>query len=230
MNNIRYILFLMVLIFVSSCEIDNYDAPNGELYGTFIDVETNEPVQSEIVQGTVIQLIELGWAENPTNITQTLLVQNDGTYRNSMIFEGEYRISAVQGNFQPVTPIETFEIKGSTKLDFSVTPFLRIKDASVVKNGNMVTATFKIEKTTADNVARIGLYAHPNVAVGVNTSLVRAESSTDLNSDPNITYTLQINLNNQNFIAGRSYYFRIGALSSVAGARFNYAPAIKITI
>jgi len=230
MNSFKYIIFFIVLVLVYSCEIDNYDAPNAELHGTFIDAETNEPVQSEIVQGAVIQIIEHGWVQNQTNITQTLVVKNDGTYRNSMIFPGEYKISAVQGNFQPIAPIDTFEIKGSTKLDFVVTPYLRIKDASIVRNENIVTATFKIEKTTSDNIALIGLFSHPNMAVGTNTSLVMSQSTTDLNSDPEKIHTLQIDLNNPNFISGRSYYFRIGALSSASGARFNYAPAINITI
>lgn len=230
MNSCKYIVFYIVLALVYSCEKDNYDAPSAELFGTFIDAETNEPVQSEIVQGAVIQIIEEGWVSGQTNITQTLVVKHDGTYRNSMIFPGEYKISAVQGNFQPIAPIENFEIKGSTKLDFLVTPYLRIKNASIVRNGNIVTATFKVEKTTSDNIARIGLFSHPNIAVGTNTSLVMSESTSDLNSDPDKIHTLQIDLNNPNFIAGRSYYFRIGALSSASGARFNYAPAINITI
>jgi hypothetical protein len=230
MNSFKYIIFFIALCFVYSCEIDNYDAPSSELYGTFIDAETNEPLQSEIVEGTVIQIIEHGWVQDQTNITQTLVVKHDGTYRNSMIFTGKYKISAVQGNFQPIAPIDTFEIKGSTKLDFLVTPYLRIKDASIFRNGSIVTATFKVEKTTGDNIARIGLFSHPNIAVGANTSLVMSQSTADLNSDPDKIHTLQIDLNNPNFIAGRSYYFRIGALSSASGARFNYAPAINITI
>ncbi|HAC14932.1 MAG TPA: hypothetical protein DCE78_03165 [Bacteroidetes bacterium] len=230
MNSLKYILIFTILVFAYSCEIDNYDAPSAELYGTFIDAGTNEPVQSEIVQGAVIQIIEYGWVKDQTNITQTLVVKNDGTYRNSMIFPGKYKISAVQGNFQPIAPLDNLEISGSTKLDFLVTPYLRIKDASIVRNGDIVTATFKVEKTTGDNIARIGLFSHPNMAVGTNTSLVMSQSTADLNSNPDKTHTLKIDLNNPNFITGRSYYFRIGALSSASGARFNYAPAINITI
>ena len=230
MNSFKYIMFYIALALIYSCEKDNYDAPSAELFGSFIDAETHEPVQSEIVQGSVIQIIEHGWVSGQTNITQTLVVKNDGTYRNSMIFPGEYKISAVQGNFQPIAPVDTFEIKGSTKLDFLVIPYLRIKDASIVRNGNIVMATFKVEKTTNDNIARIGLFSHPNIAVGTNTSLVMSQSTADLNSDPDKIHTLQIDLNNPNFITGRSYYFRIGALSSASGARFNYAPSINITI
>jgi hypothetical protein len=230
MNKIQYAYFVVLLVLFSACELDNYDAPSAELYGTFIDEGTDEPLQSEIVQGTVIQLIEHGWVENQTNITQSLVVENDGSYRNTMIFPGSYRVTAAQGNFQPSSPIEKLEIKGRTQLDFLVTPYLRIRNASIVKSGTKVIASFTIEKTTADDVARIALFSHPNVVVGANTSLVKIESTSDLNSDPDKVHTLEIDLQNPNFISGRSYYFRIGALSSVTGARFNFSAPVNIPI
>ncbi|HWK99722.1 MAG TPA: DUF3823 domain-containing protein [Parapedobacter sp.] len=230
MNNIRFIISFVILATIASCKVDNYDAPSATLYGSFIDSETNEPVPSEIVQGTVIQLIEHGWVVDQTNITQSLVVKSDGTFTNSMIFPGKYRISAVQGNFQPIAPLDTVEIKGQTKLDFIVTPYLRIKDAEIVKSGSKVTATFSVERTTDDNIATVALFSHPNAAVGTFTSLVKTEQTTDLSGDPNHVYTLEIDLNNPNLLPGRSYYFRIGALSSVAGARFNYSHPIQLTI
>ncbi|MEX2565722.1 MAG: hypothetical protein WD431_07270, partial [Cyclobacteriaceae bacterium] len=72
----------MVLVIASSCEIDNYEQPNAELYGTFIDEGTNEPLAQDIINGTVIELIEHGWVENQTNVTQTLVSKGDGTYQN----------------------------------------------------------------------------------------------------------------------------------------------------
>ena len=52
--------------------------------------------------------------------------------------------------------------------------------------------------------------------------------------DPSKQYELSINLekNTNLFKAGRSYYFRIGAIASlddVGTVRHNYAPAVKIS-
>ena len=223
-----------MLALVSSCEIDNFDGPNAELHGTFIDQETNEPLAQDIVNGTVIEIIEHGWVVDQTNVTQTLVVKGDGSYRNSEIFSGKYLVRAVRGNFHEIAPIDTVDIVGSTKLDFLVTPYLRIKEHSIVREGTTVTATFKIEQTSAQNVARIGLYVHPNPNVGQPMTLTpRVEQTLNRLVDEEETFTLTIDLaaNSTILLPGQQYYFRIGAVSSAtASAKFNYAPPVRLTI
>lgn len=233
MKKINYILCFLALAVNYSCVIDNYDQPNAELYGTFIDEGTNQPLAQDIINGTVIEIIEHGWVENQTNVTQTLVSAGDGTYRNSQIFSGKYLVRAVRGNFHDIPPIDTMEIKGSTKLDFLVTPFLRIIDPSIERIGNLVTATFKIQQTSSQNVGRIGLYVHPNPNVGNPMTLTsRVESTLNRMTDLQETFTLTIDLssNTNTLLPGKPYYFRIGALSSAGSAKYNYGPAVRITI
>ncbi|MFC4874728.1 DUF3823 domain-containing protein [Negadavirga shengliensis] len=233
MKKINSIFYLLAVAMNLSCEIDNYDQPNAELYGTFIDEGTNQPLAQDIVNGTVIELIELGWVENPTNVTQTLVSMGDGTYRNSQIFSGEYLVRAVRGNFHEIPAIESMEIKGRTKLDFLVTPYLRIVDPVIERVGSTVTATFRIEQTSTQDVARIGLYVHPNPNVGNPMTLTsRVESNINRLTDPEENFTLSIDLdaNSNTLQQGKPYYFRIGALSSAGSAKFNYGPAVRITI
>ncbi|WP_158861127.1 DUF3823 domain-containing protein [Lunatibacter salilacus] len=233
MKRVRHIFYFLALALNYSCVIDNYDQPNAELYGTFIDEGTNQPLAQDIINGTVIEIIEHGWVENQTNVTQTLVSTGDGTYRNSQIFSGQYLVRAVRGNFHDIAPIDTMEIKGRTKLDFLVTPYLRIIEPSIERNGNLVTATFKIEQTSTQDVARIGLYVHPNPNVGNPMTLTsRVESTLNRTTDTQETFTLTIDLSNNTntLLPGRPYYFRIGALSSAGSAKFNYGPAVRITI
>ncbi len=233
MNKLKYIVFVAVLALISSCEIDNFEGPTSELYGTFIDQQTNEPLAQDIVNGTVIEIIEHGWVVDQTNVTQTLVVKGDGTYRNSQIFAGKYLVRAVRGNFHNIPAIDTVNIVGSTKLDFLVTPYLRIKEPSIVKEGTTVTATFKIEQTSAQNVTRIGLYVHPNPNVGQPMTLTpRVEQTLNRLVEGEETFTITIDLaaNSSTLLPGQQYYFRIGALSSAASAKFNYAPPVRITI
>lgn len=42
MKRLHLFLILSLLIPLASCELDNYDAPDATLYGSFIDVDTNE--------------------------------------------------------------------------------------------------------------------------------------------------------------------------------------------
>lgn len=233
MKKISCIVFVAVSVFISSCEIDNFPGPNAELYGTFIDEETNEPLPQDIVNGTVIEIIEHGWVVDQTNVTQTLVVKGDGTYQNSQIFSGKYLVRAVRGNFHTIPPLDTLEIKGSTKLDFMVTPYLRIKDPVIVKEGTTVKATFKVQRTSDQNVATIGLYVHPNPNVGQPMTLApRVEQNLNRSVEDDETFTLTIDLaaNTSTLQPGQQYYFRIGAMSSAASAKFNYAPALRITI
>ena len=235
MKRMKYlILFIAFGIVFSSCEKDNYDGPSAELSGTFIDKVTNQPLAQDIISGTVIELIEHGWVVGQTNVTQSLVIKGDGTYQNSLIFPGKYLIRAVRGNFQDIPPIDTFEIKkGINKLDFMVVPYLRIKDPSIVKNGNTVTATFKLEQTTTQNVTRIGLYVHPNPNVGQPMKLVFVETNLNRVTTPTETFTITMNLDNfkswTQLRQGDQYYFRIGALSSATSAKYNYAPPVRLT-
>lgn len=233
MNKIKYILGCAIIAVFSSCEVDNYEEPSAELHGTFIDKGTNQPLAQDIINGTVIELIEHGWVKDQTNVTQTLVVKGDGTYKNSLIFPGKYLVRAVRGNFQDIPAIDTVNITGSTKLDFSVTPYLRIKEPSIVKVGTKVTATFKIEQTTTQNVTRIGLYVHPNPNVGGPMTLTpKRETTLNRLTKPTETFSITIDLaaNSTILLPGQQYYFRIGALSSAGSAKHNYAPAVLITI
>lgn len=233
MNKIKYLLFFILFAVITSCEKDNYEDPNAELYGTFIDEATGEPIAQDIINGTVIELIEHGWVKDQTNVTQSLIVKGDGTYQNSQIFAGKYLVRAVRGNFVDIPPIDTVEIKGKTKLDFKVTPYLRIKDANIVRDGSKVIATFKIQQNTTQNVARVGLYVHPNPNVGQPMTLTsRVEQTLNRTTLPTEIFTIEINLagNSSILIPGQQYYFRIGAVSSANSAKFNYGPAVRITI
>ena len=72
---------------VSACgldKVDNFDGPDASLSGSIIDAETNELVQTDVIEGTTIKIIEHGY--DPVT-PQYLRVKNDGTYSNTMLFK-----------------------------------------------------------------------------------------------------------------------------------------------
>lgn len=212
----------------TSCELDNYDAPDGKITGRILDKETGELIQSDIMNGTTIKLLEHGY--DPVT-PQYLRVKNDGTYVNSLLFSNTYTVQPDQRNFVQIEP-QDIKIGKNTTLDFEVQPYIRIKDMEITKDGNYIIATFCLQQTTDDPISEIGLYAHiePNVGeplyqVAVKKSLKRQVSESE-------TFKLVINAARHSaFIkAGNSYFFRVGACSSIGGAKFNYAPAQRIAI
>ncbi|WP_229203956.1 DUF3823 domain-containing protein [Dyadobacter alkalitolerans] len=223
-----YISALAMLLFASGCKIDNYPAPDAQLYGTFLDAETNEPVEQDIIRGSTIEYIEHGYA---SQTKQVMLVKNDGTYRNNLIFANQYTITPVRGNFVPTEPQEV-TVAGETQLDFKVQPYIRLKDAKIEKVGSKVIATFKIQQTVINNVRKIGLYAHPEPSVGEPMRTVLSETEINGATDPNKVYKLEIDIpsNSNNLKTGNQYFFRVGAIIDAPESKFNYAKAVQIAL
>ena len=216
------------LIMFFSCELDNYDYPDASLTGSIIDSETKELIQSDIINGTTIKITEHGY--DPVS-PQYLRVKNDGTYANTLLFSNTYTVQPDQRNFLQIDEQE-IKIGKDTKLDFLVTPYLRIKEASITKEANTIIATFRIQQTTPDAVSKIGLYAHSEPIVGEPIRLVASERALNRQVEDGEIFKIGINVakNTAFFKPNETYYFRIGAVSSIAGAKFNYAPAEQVEV
>lgn len=227
----KKILFPLIalLLFATSCELDNFDGPNASIRGAIYDEETNEPIEQDIISGTQIDYIELGF-ENP--VTQYMVFKVDGTYQNDLFFAADYSIRPNRGNFVPVS-IDTIKIKkGKNELDFRVKPYIRIKNASIVKKGNKIVATFNIQQTVTNKVNKIGLFAHREPTVGQPMKLVGVEKTLGSTTSEEVQYELEIDLeaNSNTLKAGQQYYFRVGAIITATDAKYNYAKAVRIDI
>lgn len=230
-RNTFKIVSLGVLLQLASCglnEIDNYDGPNASIQGGIYDVETKELIQQDIVRGAQIEYVEHGY-NNPQ--TQYMVVKNDGSYQNKLMFSNTYTISAMRGNF--VSPAsQEIKVSGNTEHNFEVLPYVRVKNASIRQEGNKIVATFNLDKTVDNSLQRIGLFAHAEINVGEPLHKVSAQQTVDGPVDEGNTYRLEIDLTQHttNLIKGKPYYFRVGALINASEAKFNYAPAIRLTI
>lgn len=221
-------LVLLTVIVFSSCnllEIDNYDGPNASIEGKILDIETGELVEQDIIDGAQIEYIEHGF-ENPE--IQYMIIKNNGTYQNNIMFAGTYTMSLLRGNFVSIKDQEVI-VKGHTVQDFKVQPYIRIKDASIQKTGNKVVAKFRLEKTVDQEIAEVALYAHrePNVGEPLKEFVVKEKVD---NNNLDNEFILELDLTNKNIKAGTLYYFRIGARINIGGAKFNYVPAVRIEL
>lgn len=213
---------------LSACEVDNYPGPNAALSGSFIDIETNELILQDVIRGTMIELREHGY--DPVT-PQYLKVKNDGTYANTLLFANTYTVQPVRGNFIAVDP-QDFEIKGNASLDFQVIPYIRIKESSIVRNGDKIVATFKLQQNVENNISKFGLYVHSDPNVGEPFRLIAVENNINAVADPDEVFSLELDIpsNSSTLVTGRHYYFRIGALIGIGEAKLNYAPVVKISI
>lgn len=152
------------LLMLSSCsmfEIDNYDEPEETIQGRVIDVKTGNPVLSDQgSEGIRVRLTELSWGDNVEH-NPDFFCRPDGTFQNTKIFKGNYNIR-IDGPFIPLvreTPDGTVladetittDIKGTTKVEFKVQPFLNVKIVGdpTVSNG-VVKAKVVVERGVSE--------------------------------------------------------------------------------
>jgi len=203
-------LFLgLIVLSMSSCfKLDNWDEPDCTIYGTVIDSYTNQPLLSS-QNDWQFRTWERSWTGHPGGATtnQDLRIKQDGTYQNTKYFAGTYDILPYNGPFWPMDTVKNVKINGKTELNFTVTPYLQIKDFSCEFGTNSAdgypTLIFKCKVrapvTSKDgrNLAR-PLYLRCFLSfsvfcgngsdswIGTNVypeSLVRKEFSNDGNSD-----------------------------------------------
>src|SRR5690554_4274096 len=132
MKTLKYIGIALMGLVLGSCELDqldNYDGPNATISGGIYDYQTGELVEQDIINGMQIEYVEHGF-DNPQ--TQYMVVKNDGTYRNNLMFSGTYTIQPVRGNFVPVEAQE-IEVSGDTRHDFEVQPYIRVRNVEIQK-------------------------------------------------------------------------------------------------
>ena len=156
---INICLSLTLLVFVSSCgelgELDNYEQPDAKLFGSVVDQETGELIPQELITGSVIEYTELGF-ETPQ--IQQLRFHTEGTFRNNLMFSGDYEIEAVRGNFF-APEMDTITVRGDTEFTISALPYIRIKDATIENTGRKVEVSFRVEQVAPENVLKLSMVA-----------------------------------------------------------------------
>lgn len=259
MKKLYYLIFIIgsLLFTVSSCEIDNYPLPDAKVYGSILDSQGGGLVETDVNSstGSTIGVYELGqFADNP--VRKTWLIKQNGEYRNNLVFSNDYRFDFTSCNFFPFTQEETIK-PGDNKIDFTVVPFIRIKNLSITHDAanNLIVATFNLEPGSADvRLARVRLYSWSDMYVGeyVKKSLNRGTGTSvsqgvptisfpaGTEVDPAVTHTITIDLaanqatTRNGFGVHRNYYFRVGALATglddVGTIKYNYAPYIVIPL
>jgi hypothetical protein len=221
-------LFALTICFSCVNELDNYEAPNGGVYGTIIDRETNQPVPLPVQgsTGVIIRLMEQG-----TSATQTVdfYAKYDGSFENSMVFNCDYLIT-VDGPFVEKGEVKA-TVKGQTKVDLPVLPCARI-DATASVSGKVITVNYKVQPTSnAHTVSEV--YGYWNFAPGVdNGTANQAGKVTVTETEGTIVFDLTDNAEYNNNLYkiranGNRIYVRVGVGTN---GGINYSQVITVTL
>ncbi|MEN0054984.1 MAG: DUF3823 domain-containing protein [Mucilaginibacter sp.] len=245
-----YIAIGMIVAAGSSCKkVDNYEAPSQTLKGSVNDAVTGKGIQTEQGSGTRIKLLEISYSSSPTPFYISSM--QDGSYTNTKLFAGKNVISA-EGPFVPLVQVDntgktivdksqTVDIKGTTTVNFSVEPFLRVEwigDPVYDATKGTITAQFKFTRGTTNpdfqqNVSDVYLFVNSNKFVGNNNYDNRYSqrivyNGADGNAQAGQTITLTT-------IGGalpgkREYFLRVGARIAYGLNYYNYTDVKTVTI
>ena len=223
----KFIYFsgLIFLLFIASCGIDNYELPAETLQGRLTDAAGN-PYITEQPNGFQIRLYETG-SPQPRDFWG----KPDGTFMNTKIFKGEYKILPINGAFFPIIDTVKTTISGITTVDFKITPYATVT-ATFKANGKDLTATYRIKKDPAAgkiSAARV-LVNRWNPNLGMNysdKSMVRTLSSV---TDETIMATDYTDVITGYLESGVTYYARVAVLATNSLGKYNFSVVHKIVV
>ena len=155
MKKLLYLIPAALMMF-TSCDgffkLDNMEGPNAQVTGKFIDKTTNEVIPIEATNSNgYLRVYQLEW---DTEAAQTWYVKNNGTYTNNLVFDGKYRVDF---SYLPVYP-DAEEItlkKGANEINFTKTPFARVKNFTVKYENGIFVANADVEPGDAAKTPKV---------------------------------------------------------------------------
>ncbi len=243
MKKLLYFMLLCLVITAgNSCsKTDNYGAPSETLTGNVIDSTTGKTLQTEIGSGGVrIRLDEMSYSATPTPFY--FYAKQDGTFSNTKIFKGNYRIT-VEGPFVPLLQNDatgaivvdkrvTMEVTGTTNVDFKVQPLLKVEwvGEPVLNSDGTVTASFKFSRGTTNtgfqnNISDVFMFINATQYVGNNNYDNRysiQQSYSGIAGNTVAGQTITLTTKGGALPAKRSWFLRVGARTGYGLKQYNY--------
>lgn len=172
MKQIIYILFLLALC---SCGLDNYDEPSSVLSGkvTYQGESIGVKGSGQKVQ---MQLYQDGYA---LKAPIPIYVSQDGSFQ-AVVFDGVYKLVSRDNNGPWVNKRDTIvvAVKGATQCEYPVTPYYIIKNEEFSVKGNLLRSTCDVRQITAGkSIASVYLLVNKTAFVDEVSSVARATIS-----------------------------------------------------
>lgn len=206
-------------------EIDNYEPPNGGIYGVLTDNITKAGFQSEQPNGFSVKLFEKGGELNSPIVFSG---KPDGTFENAWIFQNEYQVLPADGAFFPVDTA-TVQVGDRTEVNFSVTPFLAVTGVEVEAASRKIVSSYRISRSIAADkiIERKTLVSKIPT---VNNVIFDYKKETDLSGIPDeevlgLSFTDEVT-----DLPPGDYYVRVGVCTDNALKRYNYSEVFKVNV
>ncbi|RYE23495.1 MAG: DUF3823 domain-containing protein [Sphingobacteriales bacterium] len=247
MKKLIYAGLCLAMFTAASCSktYDNYPEPQETLNGSVVDAETGDGIQTEAGgNGTRVRLDELSYSATPK--PYYFYSMQDGTFNNTKIFKGHYKVS-VEGPFVPllqndesgtitVDKRKEMDIIGKTSVKFEVEPFLNVTwvGEPVINTDSTITVKVKVIRGTNDpdfqqDISDVFLFVNYLPYVGNNNRVDRFSTQVSYSGDAPEDETISITSSSK-LDLHRDYYLRVGARISYGQNWYNYTTVKKVTV
>jgi len=223
----QYFLCFALPAFALSCQKDNYDAPTSSFKGTVIDRESGQTIPQQTINGGILRLFQTDITSNATAITSYF--RSDGSFENSLLFDGNYKVVADGPFFYDDTL--SVQINKALVRDIAVRPYLYVTTELVSKTATSITVKVKTSLgpgNTDQKIARVAAVAGLTNSVDINFYKVRELTNTETETNAAIVgkaYIYEL----KNLAPRSTYYIRGAARTINTGNYYNYAPMITVT-
>lgn len=223
MNKYTYIFLIMMAAFVlTSCGLDNYDAPQSRLHGriTYNGETLGLRGTGEAVR---LQLYQDGY-ELRDNIQ--VFVGQDGTFE-AMLFDGEYKLVTRNQNGPWVNTRDTIvvNLKGSAEVEVKVTPYFTISNETITLNGSVLNASFNVDKIVSTaNIDYVTLLVSKTSFVDDVTNIARKDFKNQQAGTLNLSMDMS---DNANFSAAKALFARVG-VRTVGADQAIYSDIVRL--
>ena len=222
----------MLIAGVSCVKKDNYDAPEASFEGNLVDQSSKNNIQTATGNVT-IRLEQLSWSATPA--PQDIPVKMDGTFKNSKLFKGHYRVSIKGGAFWAMPPVE-LDIDKGTRYDFSLTPYLYITNFTHKLDSTTLTLRFNMQAPIAGmpSITEIQPYVNTTEMAGPGASIRDYSEVYKISMDKEWADMSPADRSPEfiipNLIRGRTFFVRVGVRFNNDDKSSNLSEIIKIEV
>jgi hypothetical protein len=230
----KILLGLGILASAACTKIDNYEGPNASFEGRLIDETTGENFQT--LNGNIqVRLFQISWSATPS--PQDIPSKADGTFKDTKLFAGRYKVIPVGGAFWPVLDTADVNIAKGAKHDFKLIPYLVIKNFSHVLDGKSLKLNFDLDAPIGaglPTIIEVQPYVNTTKMVGPGASIFDYSDARKVVINKEwIDMTpanKSIELTIPELAAGRTFYVRVGVRVNDSFKSSNLSQIIEVKV
>ena len=237
-------LFLLLLVGLTGCELDNFEPPKSTFEGRI--VYKGEPLLIQSANVAVANnsdfpvFLELWQIAYNNRSSIRIPIKQDGTF-SSLLFDGNYKLIVPNGQgpfLWKRTAANTpdsldISIQGSKALDIEVVPYYMLRNPKISNSARKITGSVSLEKIITDaangkTVERVSLYVNKTQFVDAGNSLNKADlAGADIKDLANVSLTTG---ELPALVPSQGYVFARIGLKITGVEDMIYTPVQKITL